>query len=82
MAGNVYHFDLQALLSTGVSTVLAHEAAISTYSADTQSGEFSKSLDASGDSFLAGAPYADANEGRAFSFSLSSGIKIELGESL
>lgn len=81
VAGNVYHFDLQVLLSTGVSTVLAHEAAISTYSADTQSGEFSKSLDASGDSFLAGAPYADANEGRAFSFSLSSGIKIELGES-
>jgi len=78
----VYHFDLQALLNEGVSPVNAHEAAISTYSIDTQSGEFSTSLDASGDSFLAGAPYADVNEGRAFSFSLSSGIKIELGKSL
>jgi hypothetical protein len=80
--GKVYHFDLQALLAEEVSPVHAHETVISTYSADTQSGEFSTSLDASGDSFWAGAPYADSNEGRAFSFSLSSGQKIELGESL
>ncbi|MGB5883079.1 MAG: hypothetical protein WBG28_03160 [Desulfobulbales bacterium] len=81
VAGKVYHFDLQALLNAGISPVPAHEAALSTYSADTQSGEFSTSLDASGDIFLAGAPYADANGGRAFSFSLSSGLKTELGES-
>ncbi|MGB6971829.1 MAG: hypothetical protein WBD61_06690, partial [Desulfobulbales bacterium] len=50
-----------------------------TYSADTASGEFSKTLIANTNGyFLAGAPFADKNTGKAFLFETATGDSIQL----
>lgn len=78
VSGKVYLFYTEELLA-GPLDELDTTWAARTYSADTASGEFSKTLIANTNGyFLAGAPFADKNKGKAFLFEAATGDSMQL----
>ena len=78
VSGKVYLFYTEELLA-GSFEELDTTWAARTYTADTASGEFSKALIANTNGyFLAGAPFADKNKGKAFLFETATGDSMQL----
>jgi hypothetical protein len=78
VSGKVYLFYTEELLA-GPLEELDTTWAARTYTADTASGEFSKALAANTNGyFLAGAPFADRNKGKAFIFETATGDSMQL----